>query len=322
MSEEKYNDQLNFGLIGAAGYIAPRHMKAIKETGNNISVAYDISDSVGILDTFFPDCDFVTNEKDFLKFLLKKGKNNNSVLDFISIVSPNHLHKYHIEMALRLGSNAICEKPLVLSLKNLESLIEFQKSTGFLVFSILQLRLHPKIIQFKKDFSYLSKKIDVNLTYITSRGKWYHKSWKGKLEKSGGIAANIGGHFFDMLGYLFGDFKDLQVHFSSNEKIGGFIEFEKARVRWFLSIDYNDLPHSFKIKGQRTFRSIHFDNREIEFSKGFEDLHTLSYKEIFRGSGFEIEENRNAIEIIEKIRYSEITGIKGDFHPFLKDLKS
>lgn len=313
----------NFALVGAAGYIAPRHMKAVKETGNRLVAAYDPNDSIGIMDSYFPDADFFTEFERFDRHIdkMRRAKNDKQV-DYISICSPNYLHDSHMRFALRAGADAICEKPLVLNPWNIDGLIDIEKDTGRRVNTILQLRLHPAIIDLRKrmqaDVSGVKK--DVDLTYITSRGNWYLQSWKGDTNKSGGIATNIGVHFYDMLHFVFGALQNNVVHYSSATKAAGYLEYEKARVRWFLSVDVNDVPKDVFANGQRTYRSITVAGEEIEFSGGFTDLHTISYQEILAGRGFGLEENRVAIDTVAHIRRSEPLGLVGDYHPFLKSL--
>ena len=311
----------NFGLIGVAGYIAVRHLKAIKETGNNLVAALDRFDSVGIMDMYFPEADFFVEYERFDRHIDKLRRNGTNV-DYISICSPNYLHDSHIRFSLRSGANAICEKPLVLNPWNVEALREVEKRNDKKVYTILQLRLHPSILKLKKKVEEgpADKIYDIDLTYITSRGHWYYMSWKGNKQKSGGIATNIGVHFYDMLHYLFGDIKSNIVHVSKEDKAAGYLEFEKARVRWLLSIDYNDIPDSVKEKGQRTYRSIMMDNEEIEFSDGFTDLHTKSYQHILDGNGFGIDDAKKSIEIVYDIRNKEAIGLKGDYHPFCKKI--
>lgn len=308
----------NFALIGAAGYIAPRHLKAIKETGQNLLAIMDTTDSVGIVDSFFPEAAFF---KEFERFdrhcemLRRAGETER--LHYVSICSPNYLHDAHIRFALRADANAICEKPLVLNPWNAEALISLEKETGKRVYNILQLRLHPAIIELKNRISKLKgKKHDLVLTYITPRGKWYHYSWKGNIMKSGGIATNIGVHFFDMLLWIFGKRLSNTLHHYTKDKAAGLLELENANVQWFLSIDKNDLPD----KTQKTYRSITLDGEEIEFSEGFTDLHTLSYKEILSGSGFSIADAFNSIETVYEIRNAVPVGKKGDYHPFLNKI--
>jgi UDP-N-acetyl-2-amino-2-deoxyglucuronate dehydrogenase len=310
-----------FGLIGAAGYIAPRHMKAIKETGNELVAAYDVNDSVGIIDSHFPEAAFFTEFERFDRFVDKIARESKSnSLDYVAICSPNYLHDSHMRFALRSGADAICEKPLVLNPWNIDGLIDLEKDTGRKVNTILQLRLHPSIIELKERVASASDqtKFDVDLTYITSRGAWYMQSWKGDSKKSGGIATNIGVHFFDMLHFVFGALQGNHVHHMSDNKAGGFLEYERARVRWFLSIDVNDVPEAIRKEGQRTYRSITCNGDEIEFSGGFTDLHTRSYQEILKGEGFGLEENRVAIETVAAIRNAEPLGLNGEYHPFLK----
>lgn len=310
-----------FALIGAAGYIAPRHMKAIKDTGNDLVAALDINDSVGIIDSHFPNAEFFTEYERFDRHIDKLRRANHSKqVDYISICSPNYLHDSHMRFALRSGADAICEKPLVLNPWNIDGLIDIEKDTGHKVNTILQLRVHPAIIALRDKVRSQKKdtKHEVDLTYITSRGHWYLQSWKGDLKKSGGIATNIGVHFFDMLHFIFGDLQNNIVHLSTDTKAAGYLEYENARVRWFLSVDYNDVPEKQKEIGQRTFRSITVDGEEIEFSGGFTDLHTRSYEEILAGRGFGLEENRTAITTVANIRNAVIAPLTGDYHPFLK----
>lgn len=293
----------NFALIGAAGYIAPRHLQAIKDTGNNLVAALDKFDSVGIMDSYFPKADFFTEFERFDRHI-DKLKRIGQKIDYVSICSPNYLHDSHIRFALRHHADAICEKPLVLNPWNVDALSEIEKETGKKVYTILQLRLHPNIIQLKKEVENApeGKIFDVNLTYITSRGKWYHHSWKGDEIKSGGIATNIGIHFFDMLLWVFGDIKNLKINSYEADKASGFLELKKARVNWMLSINENDLPTEAKSKGKRTFRSLKMDGSEIEFSDGFTELHTKSYLEILSGRGFGLNDARPSIELAHEIR--------------------
>jgi UDP-N-acetyl-2-amino-2-deoxyglucuronate dehydrogenase len=312
----------NFGLIGVAGFIAVRHLRAIKETGNNLVAALDKFDSVGLLDNYFPTADFFTEYETFDRHL-DKLKRQNKKIDFISICTPNYLHDSHIRFALRQGTNAICEKPLVLNPWNIDALAEIERETGGHVYNILQLRLHPVIIKLKEDIENgpVDKVYDIDLTYITSRGGWYDISWKGDIHKSGGIATNIGVHFFDMLTWIFGNVKENIVHVSEPHKAAGYLGLEKARVRWYLSIDTNDLPENIKEKGQRTFRSIKIDSHELEFSEGFTELHNKSYEEILKGNGFGIQEATKSIEIVYTIRNETAIGLKGDYHPACKHPK-
>jgi len=309
----------NFALIGVAGYIAVRHLKAIHETHNNLVAALDLYDSVGIIDSYFPDTDFFVEFERFDRHIDKLRREGKQV-DYISICSPNYLHDSHIRFALRSQANAICEKPLVLNPWNFEGLADYERETGKKVFNVLQLRLHPSIKALRDKIRKGPKdKIhDIDLTYITSRGNWYHYSWKGNLQKSGGIATNIGIHFFDMLIWIFGDVKQNITHRLEEDKASGYLELEQARIRWYLSIDAKDLPDTVKKKGQRTFRSITMDDEEIEFSQGFTDLHTHTYEEILAGNGFDLEESKKSIEVVYTIRNSEPVGCKGDFHPLCK----
>lgn len=310
-----------FALIGAAGFVAPRHMKAIKDTGNVLVAALDPNDSVGIIDSHFPDADFFTEFERFDRHLDKLYRaNGGRAVDYVSICSPNYLHDSHMRFALRSGADAICEKPLVLNQWNIDGLVDIEKDTGRKVNTILQLRVHPSIIKLREKVQTEKKatKHDVDLTYITSRGHWYMQSWKGDEKKSGGIATNIGVHFYDMLHFIFGELQENVVHYSSDTMASGYLEYKKARVRWFLSVDYKYIPASVKADGQRTFRSITIDGEEIEFSGGFADLHTRSYEEILAGRGFGLEENRVAIETVADIRKAKPIGLKNNYHPFLK----
>ncbi len=308
-----------FALIGAAGYIAPRHMKAIKETGNEMVAALDPMDSVGIIDSYFPNADFFIEPERFDRHMDKLKRSASRKVDYVSICSPNYLHDAHIRMALRNDAHAICEKPLVLNPWNLAGLQDIEKETGKKIFNILQLRLHESIINLKKKIDDLPKdKIhDIDLTYITSRGNWYHYSWKGNVSKSGGVVTNIGIHFFDMLGWIFGDVKNNTLHLHKNDKASGLLQLENANVRWYLSIDKNDLPITATEKQLPTYRSITVDGSEFEFSGGFTNLHTVSYQKILDGSGFGIDEARNSIEIAHLIRNQKLSVSKTDSHPFL-----
>ena len=309
----------NFGLIGAAGYIAPRHMKAIKDVGGNLVAAMDKNDSVGIIDSYFPDAAFFTEFERFDRHV-EKLKKNQTAIDYFGVCSPNYLHDAHIRFGLRYGADVICEKPIVLNTWNIDSLQDMEKETGQRIYNILQLRLHDSIIKLKEkvDAAPADKVFDFDLSYLTSRGNWYYTSWKGNEEKSGGIATNIGVHFFDMLGWIFGDLRQNIVHVHTHDRAAGYLEFERARVRWFLSINYDVLPEEIKAKGMRTYRSITIDGEELEFSKGFTELHTKSYQAILDGKGFRISESKKAIEIVHQIRHAEPIGLKGDYHPFAK----
>jgi UDP-N-acetyl-2-amino-2-deoxyglucuronate dehydrogenase len=307
----------DFAIIGTAGFIAPRHLRAIKETGNNLVAALDKVDSVGIMDSYFPAADFFVEYERFDRHVEKLSRKSKGI-DYLSVCSPNYLHDAHIRFGLRHGANVICEKPLVLNPWNIEALAQLEKETGKQVFNILQLRLHPDIIQLKEKVlhSAPSKIFDVDLSYITSRGKWYYTSWKGDPLKSGGIATNIGIHFFDMLIWIFGKVKQNIVHLHTHDRAAGFIELERARVRWFLSIDEKTIPANVREKGQRTYRSLTMKNDEIEFSDGFTNLHTRSYEAILSGNGFHLMEALPSIEVAHNIRTQVPVGIKGDYHPF------
>ena len=308
----------NFALIGVAGYIAPRHLKAIKDTNNNLIAALDKFDSVGIMDSYFPNADFFVEFERFDRHIEKIKRQQNVHLDYVSICTPNYLHDSHIRMALRRGADAICEKPLVLNPWNVDALTAIEKESGQNIYTILQLRLHPSIIALKKKIEKgLKNKIyDVDLTYITSRGNWYDISWKGDESKSGGVATNIGVHFYDMLSWVFGDVKTNIVHLREKDKSAGYLEFEQARVRWFLSIDENNLPKVIKEKNQRTFRNITVDGEALEFSSGFTELHTKSYQNILLGKGFGLQDAKQSIEIVYEIRNKELTN-NGEQHPML-----
>jgi UDP-N-acetyl-2-amino-2-deoxyglucuronate dehydrogenase len=309
----------NFGIIGVAGYIAVRHLKAIKETGNNLLASLDKFDSVGLIDGFFPESDFFVEFERFDRHI-DKLKRTGTKIDYVSICSPNYLHDSHIRFALRHQAEAICEKPIVLNPWNIDALQEIEKETGHKIYTVLQLRLHPKIIELREKIlnGPKNKIYDIDMSYITSRGNWYSISWKGDIQKSGGVATNIGIHFFDMLSWIFGNAKQNIVHLSEPNKAAGYLELENARVRWFLSIDYNDIPDVVKITGKRTFRSITVEGEEIEFSEGFGDLHTMTYKEILAGRGFGLIEARQSVETAYTIRNSKPIGLVGDYHPILK----
>ena len=309
----------NFGLIGVAGYIAVRHLKAIKDTGNNLLASLDKFDSVGLLDSYFPQSDFFVEFERFDRHF-DKLKRTGTKIDYVSICSPNYLHDSHIRFALRHQAEAICEKPIVLNPWNIDALQEIENETGRKIYTVLQLRLHPKIVELREKIRNgpKDKMYNIDLTYITSRGNWYYISWKGDIQKSGGVATNIGIHFFDMLSWIFGDTKMNIVHLSQPNKAAGYLELENARVRWFLSLDYNDLPRQVKEAGQRTFRSIVVDGEEIEFSEGFGDLHTTTYREILAGRGFGMQDARQSVITAFTIRNTPPVGLVGDYHPMLK----
>ena len=308
----------NFALLGASGFVAPRHLKAIKDTGNKLIAALDPFDSVGIIDSYFPKANFFVEPERFDRFLEKRKYEDELKLDYLSICTPNYLHDAHIRMALRRGADAICEKPLVLNPWNIDALEKIEQESGQKVWNVLQLRVHPSIIALKQkvDAAGKDKIFDVDLTYITSRGNWYYSSWKGKEEKSGGIATNIGVHFYDMLAWVFGGVKKNTVHLHTHDRASGYLEFEKARVRWFLSINEDVLPEEVKSKGQRTYRSIKLEGEEVEFSTGFTDLHTRIYEGVLSGKGYGLSEARTAIEIVHEVRSQKPIGLKGSYHPF------
>jgi UDP-N-acetyl-2-amino-2-deoxyglucuronate dehydrogenase len=312
----------DFAIIGVAGYIAPRHLQAIRDTKNNLVAALDKFDTVGILDSYFPSADFFTEFERFDRHLDKQRRLGKRI-DYVSICTPNYLHDSHIRFALRHQADAICEKPLVLNPWNVDALAEIEKETGKKIYTILQLRLHPSIIALKKQIEEgpKDKIYDVDLTYMTSRGSWYHMSWKGELDKSGGIATNIGVHFFDMLTWVFGGVRKNIVHTLTKDAAAGFLELERARVRWFLSIDYNDVPAEIKAKGKRTYRSLTMEGNEIEFSDGFTDLHTISYQQILNGNGFGLSEARQSIQTVYEIRNQTPAPLQGDYHPLAKNKK-
>ena len=312
-----------FALIGAAGYIAPRHMKAIKDTGNQLVAALDKNDSVGIIDSYFPDARFFTEFERFDRHLEKQRRENGNKIDYVSICSPNYLHDAHIRFALRIDANAICEKPVVLNPWNVEALQEIEREHQKKVYVILQLRHHPAIMALKEkvDSESAHTKYDIDLTYITSRGRWYLVSWKGDVEKSGGIATNIGIHFFDMLEWIFGPVQYNIVHLDQPMKAGGFLELRKARVRWFLSIDRDDLPHPPENGKPATFRSMKMNGEEFEFTEGFTDLHTRTYEEILAGRGYGLEDAKPAVDIASNIRRSRTIGLQGDYHPMLEKIR-
>jgi len=306
----------DFVLMGAAGFIAPRHLKAIKDTGNKLVAALDKFDSVGIMDSYFPDASFFVEFERFDRHIEKLHRSGKSV-DYLSICSPNYLHDSHIRFGLRHGQTVICEKPLVLNPWNVEALDLLQKETGTSVYNIFQLRLHPDIIALKEkvDNADPSKVFEVDLAYITSRGNWYYSSWKGDIIKSGGIATNIGIHFFDMLIWIFGKVQKNVVHVHTHDRAAGFLQLEKARVRWFLSINEDTLPKAIREKGQRTYRSLTMEGTDIEFSDGFKDLHTKSYEAILGGQGYRLSEALPSIELAHAIRVQTPAGLKGDYHP-------
>lgn len=326
MAEQKNN--LNFALVGAAGFVAPRHLKAIRDTGNKLIAALDPYDGVGIMDSFFPNADFFTETERFDRHLDKLRRESgrigpNRKVDYVSICSPNYLHDAHIRLALRNDANAICEKPIVLNPWNIDALKAIEKESGKRVSTILQLRHHPVISALRSRVrkQQTDSLYDIDLTYITSRGNWYHHSWKGDHAKSGGVATNIGIHFFDMLIWIFGGVQSSTVHLLTEDKAAGYLHLSNARIRWFLSIDYNDIPVAVRNTGKRTFRSLVMNGEEIEFSEGFTDLHTVTYAEILKGKGFGLNEARPSIELAHEIRNAKEAPLKGSYHPFLKRKK-
>lgn len=308
----------NFGLIGAAGYIAPRHMRAIKDTQNKMIAAYDINDSVGIIDSIFPDSEFFTEFEQFYEYAHTLKKSPETKLDYVSVCSPNYLHYAHIAAGLRLDCDVVCEKPIVPTSALLADLMVLEAETGRKIFNILQLRHHPSILALKDKVARApnNKKFDVELTYITGRGRWYEKSWKGDPYKAYGVATNIGVHFFDMLHFIFGGLQESEVHLSTRNKAAGYLEYEQARVCWFLSIDANDLPAALK-GHQTTFRNIDISGDLLEFSSGFSDLHTTSYEEILAGRGFGLADASHCVEVVENIRKTNASKTERG-HPFLK----
>lgn len=307
-----------FALVGAAGYIAPRHMRAIKAVGGDLRVAFDPNDSVGIIDSHFPDASFFVEFERFDRHIDKLRRRGDKI-DYVSICSPNYLHDAHCRFAMRSDADAICEKPLVLNPWNIDGLAEIERETGRKVSTILQLRLHPAIQQLKAKVAASQKdEFEIDLTYITSRGRWYHTSWKGDEAKSGGIATNIGVHFFDMLVYVFGPAQRNVVHMRDDKRAAGYLECGRAKIRWFLSVDRNDLPVSVR-DSKTTYRSLTLDGEELEFSDGFTDLHTKSYEEILGGRGFGTDDVRRSVDIVSELRTKPIELSLGDRHPFVQD---
>jgi UDP-N-acetyl-2-amino-2-deoxyglucuronate dehydrogenase len=314
----------NFAITGVAGYIAPRHLKAIKDTGNRLAAAVDPNDSVGIIDSFFDNVRFFTEFERFDRHIDKlRRQDNGQQIDYVSICSPNYLHDAHARFALRVGADVICEKPVVLNPWNIDALQELERESGKKIFTVLQLRLLPSLLELKEKLKkqISSAKRDIQLTYITSRGHWYLVSWKGQIERSGGLTTNIGIHFFDLLIWLFGDVQYSEVHVAQPTKTGGYLELKNARVRWLLSIDKADLPDATRQKNKTTFRSITIDGEELEFSEGFTDLHTTVYKEVLAGHGFTLDDARPSVTLAHQIRNALPTGLNSNSHPLLKALK-
>jgi len=311
----------NFALTGVAGYIAPRHLAAIKETGNRLVAAVDPHDSVGILDSYFSEVSFFTEFERFDRHIEKlRRQSEPERVHYVSICSPNHLHDAHIRFALRVGADAICEKPLVLNPWNCDLLGELEEESGRRIYPILQLRHHPLIVKLKESLDKEKRqgKHEVSLTYVTARGKWYHYSWKGIRERSGGLATNIGIHFFDLLIWLFGPVVESELHYDDQVKSSGYLELERASIKWFLSIDRNDLPFDPEIEKKSTYRSIVINGGEFEFSEGFRDLHTISYEKILAGEGFGIMQARPSIQLCHDIRVAKPAGLSSNSHPFLE----
>jgi len=314
----------NFTITGVAGYVAPRHLKAIKETGNQLVAAVDPHDSVGVLDSYFDNVRFFTEFERFDRHIEKlRRQGEDKRVHYVSICSPNYLHDAHARFSLRVGADVICEKPVVINPWNIDALQELEQESGKRIYTVLQLRVHPSLIALREKLQkerQTSKK-DIQLTYISSRGPWYQISWKGQLERSGGLATNIGIHLFDLLIWLFGKVEGCEVHLSTLTRTGGYIELQNAGVKWFLSVDKGDLPDEIKKKNQNTFRSITLDGEEIEFSTGFADLHTIIYRETLSGRGFGLEDARPSVVLAHEIRNAKEIGINENSHPFLKTLK-
>jgi len=313
------SNKSKFALIGAAGFVAPRHMRAIRDTGNSLVAAVDPHDCVGVMDSYFPEAAFFTEFERFDRHIDKLSREGDG-LDYVTVCSPNYLHDAHIRFGLRNQANVICEKPLVLNPWNLDALAQIESESNHKIFTLLQLRLHPAIKALKDtiDQGPPNKIYDLDLVYLTSRGNWYYASWKGDVAKSGGIATNIGVHFFDMLIWIFGAVKAQTLHLHSHDRAAGYLELEKARVRWFLGIDISLLPESVVANGKSTYLSLQVEGREIEFSDGFTDLHTDSYRTILDGQGYGLETARPSIELVSEIRHAQPSGPKGDYHPLAK----
>lgn len=314
----------NFALVGAAGFVAPRHLKAIADTGNILLAAVDPHDSVGIIDRYFPDAAFFTEVERFDRFLEKRRRMSEADrVHYISVCSPNYLHDAHVRLALRVGAHAICEKPLVISPWNLDQLAALEQEYNRSIFTVLQLRLLPQLRELKQKLAAApsTKRADVELTYITARGRWYNVSWKGVPEKSGGLALNIGVHFFDLLIWLYGAPLSSNVFLSRPDKMSGVFELEHARVRWFLSIDVNDLPADVRAQGKTAFRSILTDGHEIEFSDGFPDLHTSVYQDVLGGGGFRIPDVRPSVQLAYDIRHAQVETATSIAHPLLANVR-
>ncbi len=306
-----------FALLGAAGYVAPRHMKAIHDTGNIMVAACDPYDGVGVMDRYFPECRFFTEVERFDRHL-EKLRHRGDPVRYVSICSPNYLHDAHCRLAMRVGADALCEKPLVISPWNLDQLVQIEQETGRRIFTVLQLRVHQAVRRLKARIDAAAEeRVEVELTYITRRGPWYHQSWKGSPEKSGTLAMNIGIHFFDLLLWLFGSAQDSTVHLREERRLAGVLELERARVRWFLSVDVNDLPEGWLASGKHAYRALKMGADEFDFSTGFDDLHTRVYEDVCAGRGFGIEDARASIELVHQIRIGEIASPDDRAHPLL-----
>ena len=307
---------MKFAVIGVGGYIAPRHLKAISDTGNTLSAAYDPKDSVGILDRYFFDVEYFTNFEEFHEYIKVNP------VDYVSICTPNYLHKSHIAFALRNGANAICEKPLVLTGADLDELARIEKETGKRLYTVLQLRVHDVVQKIRAEIlaKEQKEKHEVELVYFTSRGPWFHRAWKGNEKLSGGLASNIGVHFFDMLTWTFGEEISCEVHVKNDHIVAGYLELEKARVKWMLSVDRKYIPKEYLAKGKTTYRSIRIDGKEVEFSEGFTELHTVVYQDILAGRGYGLEDARAAVEITERIRKMNPSGTNRNTHPLLQTM--
>ena len=307
-------------MTGVAGYVAPRHLKAIHDTGNRLVAAVDPHDSVGILDRWFADVAYFTEFERFDRHLeLLRRRGGDGRVEWLTVCAPNHLHDAHVRLALRVGANALCEKPLVLNPWNLDALAELEAESSNRVFTVLQLRVHPALIALKQKLEAEpeSGPHDVRLTYVTGRGPWYRYSWKGDPQRSGGVATNIGIHFFDMLMWLFGPVASQEVHLSTPSRAAGSLELARAHVTWFLSIDAADLPFEPGPGDPSTFRSVTVDGEEVEFSGGFADLHTRVYEETLAGRGFGLEDARPSVDLAHALRHAEAVRPTGPHHPML-----
>lgn len=309
----------NFAVTGVAGFVARRHLEAIKAVGGRLVAAVDPHDAVGLLDQYSFDVRFFTEFERFDRHLekLRRGPEAERV-NYVSICSPNYLHDAHIRLALRVGADAICEKPLVINPWNLAPLQELERETGRRIYTVLQLRLHPTLVRLRRDVLEGSKRLDdVRLTYVTARGRWYRQSWKGSEERSGGLVCNIGVHLFDLLLWLFGEVRDVQVHRREPGRAAGLLELERAGVQWFLSTERDDLPFPAEPGGRTTYRSLLIDGKEIEFTHGFTDLHSRVYEEVLGGRGCGIDDARPSIELVHRIREAAISAPSGRHHPLL-----